>query len=91
LASRLRAQLSALRATNDQRFDMFFTGGGSDQGPYGSGLGLAICHGMVGAHGGRIEALAGRNGKGTTIAIHLPLHEPPGASDEPVSDERGIP
>jgi two-component system sensor histidine kinase KdpD len=58
-------------------FDMFFTGGEGDRGKYGSGLGLAICSGMVGAHGGRIEALPGPGGRGTCIAIHLPLIEPP--------------
>ena len=64
----------------DQRgqvFDMFFTGGEGDGSPYGSDLGLAICHGMVGAHGGRIQALAGPNDKGVTIEITLPLTEPP--------------
>jgi two-component system sensor histidine kinase KdpD len=64
----------------DQRsqvFDMFFTGGEGDRSPHGSGLGLAICHGMVGAHGGRIQALAGPNNKGATIEITLPLIEPP--------------
>lgn len=63
-------------------FDMFFTGEESDQNKYGSGLGLAICKGMVGAHGGRIEALPGVNERGTTIAIHLPLIEPPAANQE---------
>ncbi|MBW3225400.1 sensor histidine kinase [Marinobacter adhaerens] len=64
----------------DQRglvFDMFFTGGEGDRGPHGSGLGLAICHGMVAAHGGRIEALAGSNDTGATIEIGLPLIESP--------------
>ena len=64
----------------DQRekvFNMFFTGGEGDRGKHGSGLGLAICSGMIGAHGGRIEALPGPGGRGTTIAIHLPLLEPP--------------
>jgi len=64
----------------DQRsevFDMFFTGGEGDRGPHGSGLGLAICHGMVAAHGGRIQALAGPNGRGATIEMALPLRESP--------------
>lgn len=60
-----------------QVFDMFFTGGEGDRGPHGSGLGLAICHGMVAAHGGRIQALAGENGVGATIEIALPLIESP--------------
>jgi len=63
-------------------FDMFFTGGDGDRGKYGSGLGLAICSGMIGAHGGRIEALPGPHGRGTTIAIHLPLVELPAEDKE---------
>ncbi|MCS3904625.1 two-component system sensor histidine kinase KdpD [Methylohalomonas lacus] len=66
----------------DQRkavFDMFFTGGEGDLGKHGSGLGLAICSGMIGAHGGHIEALDGPHGNGTTIAIYLPIVTP---SDE---------
>lgn len=47
------------------------------EGGRSSGLGLAICHGMIGAHGGRIEALPGPRGRGTTITIDLPLPEPP--------------
>ena len=64
----------------DQRtevFNMFFTGGEGDRGPYGSGLGLAICHGMIAAHGGRIEALTGPDGHGATIKMALPLIESP--------------
>ena len=69
----------------DQRekvFNMFFTGGEGDRGKHGSGLGLAICSGMIGAHGGRIEALPGLGGNGTTISIHLPLIEPPADDEE---------
>ncbi|QTP58442.1 DUF4118 domain-containing protein [Billgrantia antri] len=54
-------------------FDMFFTGGEGDRGPHGSGLGLAICRGMLGAHGGSVEALPGPDGRGTTIVMRLPL------------------
>jgi len=73
----------------DQRekvFNMFFTGGEGDRGKYGSGLGLAICSGMIGAHGGRIEALPGPDGRGTTIEIHLPLIEPPDDDKEETHD-----
>jgi two-component system sensor histidine kinase KdpD len=58
-------------------FDMFFTSGGSDSGTRSGGLGLAICAGMIGAHMGRIEALAGPGGRGTTIEIRLPIAEQP--------------
>jgi two-component system sensor histidine kinase KdpD len=60
-------------------FDPFFTGG---EGTQGTGLGLAICHGMIGAHGGRLEARGGPDGRGTTIAIWLPLAEPPQEAGE---------
>ncbi|CRI64014.1 Osmosensitive K channel His kinase sensor [Thiocapsa sp. KS1] len=58
-------------------FDMFFTGSKGDRSKQGSGLGLAICSGMIGAHGGRIEALEGPGGRGATIAIALPIIEMP--------------
>ncbi len=65
-------------------FDMFWSADRGDRGARGSGLGLAIVRGMVGAHGGRVEALAGPDGAGTTIRITLPLPESPrgGGSDE---------
>lgn len=63
-------------------FDMFFTGGDGDRGPYGSGLGLAICRGMIGAHGGRIAAESGPGDRGTAIVIGLPLLNPPGSHDQ---------
>ncbi len=65
-------------------FDMFFTGGNGDRGRQGGGLGLAICAGMVGAHMGRIEALPGPGGVGTSIHIHLPVTPAPEASKESV-------
>ncbi|MCU0988273.1 MAG: sensor histidine kinase KdpD [Xanthomonadales bacterium] len=66
----------------EQVFNMFFIGGEGDRGKHGSGLGLAICSGMIGAHGGRIEALPRPGGRGTTISIHLPLIEPPADDKE---------
>lgn len=74
----------------DQRsqvFDMFFTGGDGDRGPHGSGLGLAICHGMIAAHGGRIQALGGPDGRGATIEIALPLIESPEQDSNQESSE----
>ena len=54
-----------------------------DRGSRGSGLGLTIVRGMIGAHGGRVEALPGPEGVGTTIRVTLPLPEPPrGDADE---------
>lgn len=57
-------------------FDMFYSVSRGDRATQGTGLGLAICRGMIGAHGGSVEALP-REGGGTTIRINLPLPEPP--------------
>ncbi|HEV8692868.1 MAG TPA: sensor histidine kinase KdpD [Lysobacter sp.] len=53
-------------------FDMFFSVERGDRGGQGTGLGLAITQGMIGAHGGSVEALPGPGGAGTTIRITLP-------------------
>jgi two-component system, OmpR family, sensor histidine kinase KdpD len=60
-------------------FDMFYSVSRGDRATQGTGLGLAICRGMIGAHGGSVEALP-RDGGGTTIRITLPL---PAAPDAP--------
>jgi two-component system sensor histidine kinase KdpD len=57
-------------------FDMFYSVAHGDRAPQGTGLGLAICRGMIGAHGGSVEALPG-DGVGTTIRISLPLPASP--------------
>jgi two-component system, OmpR family, sensor histidine kinase KdpD len=57
-------------------FDMFYSVERGDRGRHGTGLGLTISQGMVGAHGGSVEALPGSDGRGTTIRITLPLIEP---------------
>ena len=61
-------------------FDMFYSVERGDRGQQGTGLGLAICRGMVGAHGGEVEALPGMDGRGTTLRITLPLNVPPASS-----------
>ncbi len=58
-------------------FDMFYSVERGDRGREGTGLGLTITRGMIGAHGGEVEALPGLDGRGTTIRITLPLIEPP--------------
>ncbi|MCS2609245.1 sensor histidine kinase [Halomonas dongshanensis] len=60
-------------ALRERVFDMFYSGGDGDRSAHGSGLGLAICRGMIGAHGGTIEALPGEQGRGTRIRVTLPL------------------
>ncbi len=57
-------------------FDMFYSVSRGDRASQGTGLGLAICRGMIGAHGGSVEALQ-REGGGTTIRISLPLPDVP--------------
>jgi two-component system sensor histidine kinase KdpD len=63
-------------------FDPFYSVARGDRGGQGTGLGLVICQGMIGAHGGRVEAFAGNDGVGTRIRVTLPASEPPPASAE---------
>ncbi|WP_350015962.1 ATP-binding protein [Rhodanobacter sp. IGA1.0] len=60
-------------------FDMFCSVSRGDRGNKGTGLGLSICRGMIGAHGGSVEALPTAGG-GTTIRIILPLPPAPETS-----------
>jgi two-component system sensor histidine kinase KdpD len=60
-------------------FDMFYSVSRGDRGNKGTGLGLSICRGMIGAHGGSVEALPTEGG-GTTIRITLSLPPPPETS-----------
>jgi len=61
-------------------FDMFYSVERGDRGRNGIGLGLAICQGLVGAHGGSVEALPGAGGSGTVIRIELPRVASPESS-----------
>ncbi|SEM20232.1 two-component system, OmpR family, sensor histidine kinase KdpD [Pseudoxanthomonas sp. GM95] len=67
-------------------FDMFYTVERGDRGRHGTGLGLTICQGMIGAHGGSVEALPGQDGRGTLIRITLPLLQPPPRDDADDAD-----
>jgi two-component system sensor histidine kinase KdpD len=53
--------------------DLFYRVGEGDRRPTGTGLGLAIVRGFVEAHGGRVRALAGPAGRGTSIELDLPV------------------
>ncbi|MDQ6647311.1 MAG: DUF4118 domain-containing protein [Pseudomonadota bacterium] len=57
-------------------FDTFYSVSRGDRGHQGTGLGLAICRGMIGAHGGTVDALP-NDGGGTIIRIVLPLPTAP--------------
>ena len=51
------------------------TGAGGAEGGLGRGLGLAICKGLVEAHGGRIRAASGGEGKGARFTFTVPAAE----------------
>ena len=63
-------------------FDMFYSVARGDRGARGTGLGLAICRGIVVAHGGGVEALAGDAGVGTRMRIVLPPAAEPESAAE---------
>jgi len=56
-------------------FDMFFSVSRGDRASKGTGLGLSICRGMIGAHGGSVEAFARESG-GTILRVILPITVP---------------
>ncbi|GAB2198769.1 DUF4118 domain-containing protein [Sessilibacter sp. MAH4] len=65
-------------------FDMFFVVADGDKKKQNTGMGLAICRGMIGAHGGMVQATPVTEHKGTRFVVELPLDMPPTA---PPSDE----
>ena len=75
------------RSTRD-RIRCLLSGDAGDKQAAGTGLGLSICRGLIEAHGGRIEALPGPGGRGTTIAFWLPVHPLPAIADGGDEDER---
>ena len=58
-------------------FDRFYRGhAGESSGEAGTGLGLAICKEIAELHGGRITVdSTGREGKGSTITVWIPVYE----------------
>ena len=75
--------VSALRLPHLFRRHLATPGDGKP-GLRGSGLGLAICRGLVEAHGGRIRAASGGEGRGTRITFTIPVAS--GAAAEPAAD-----
>jgi len=59
-------------------FDMFYTVERGDRGKQGTGLGLTIVQGILGAHMGKVQALPGPEGRGTTVRLILRQGEPSG-------------
>lgn len=64
-------------AERSRIFDFFYSVERGDRDRHGTGLGLTICQGMIGAHGGSVEALPGPHDTGTRIRVTLPLPEAP--------------
>ncbi|MDR2212546.1 MAG: sensor histidine kinase KdpD [Pseudomonadales bacterium] len=62
-------------------FDMYYSVEDGDGNQQGAGLGLTIVQAIIGAHMGKIEALPGPSGKGTTIRISLPLGDEAAAEE----------
>ncbi len=65
-------------AERQRIFDMFYSVERGDRDRKGTGLGLTIAQGMIGAHGGSVEAFSGPDGVGTVIRVTLPLLRPDG-------------
>jgi two-component system, OmpR family, sensor histidine kinase KdpD len=62
--------------TRDEReliWERFFRGTRHRTTTAGSGLGLWITRALVEACGGRAEAMSAGVGRGTTVAVHLPV------------------
>lgn len=65
-------------------FDMFYVVADGDSKRHNTGMGLAICRGMIGAHGGTVEAHAAKSGQGSCFVVELPLPAQQQASEEMV-------
>ncbi|GHC69665.1 two-component sensor histidine kinase [Nocardiopsis terrae] len=69
----------------DHLFERFFRATVARSLP-GSGLGLAMVKEIAHAHGGRVSA-RNRDGGGTVIGLHLPVHHPPRDESAPGPEE----
>jgi len=71
----------------DRIFEPFFT---TKEAGKGTGLGLSVVHGIVTAHGGRIDVECPPAG-GTTFRIELPLRTPAAQLDTTAPSEEDVP
>jgi two-component system sensor histidine kinase KdpD len=62
-------------AAREAVFDIFYRVRASDRQIAGTGLGLSICRGLIEAHGGRIVAKAGPEGRGAVLEFTLPMED----------------
>ncbi|WP_236628418.1 sensor histidine kinase [Bordetella trematum] len=70
-------------AERNRIFDMFYSVERGDRGKPGTGLGLTIVQGIIGAHLGKVQALPGPQGVGTTVRLTLPSGQAPQEEEGP--------
>jgi two-component system cell cycle sensor histidine kinase/response regulator CckA len=75
------------KTIRDRIFEPFFT---TKEVGKGTGLGLSVVHGIIVAHGGRIDAECPAEG-GTTFRVELPLQDPAAALNTAVPSEEDVP
>ncbi|MGZ5477540.1 MAG: hybrid sensor histidine kinase/response regulator [Thermoanaerobaculia bacterium] len=75
------------KTIRDRIFEPFFT---TKEVGKGTGLGLSVVHGIIVAHGGRIDAECPAKG-GTTFRVELPLQNPAAALNTAVPSEEDVP
>jgi CheY-like chemotaxis protein len=74
-------------AIRDRIFEPFFT---TKEAGKGTGLGLSVVHGIIAAHGGRIDVECPAEG-GATFRFELPLQDLPAAADTAAPSEEYVP
>jgi signal transduction histidine kinase len=70
----------------DRVFEPFFSTRPAGE---GTGLGLALSRRIVIAHGGRM-GIESEPGKGTTVTVRLPMHEPARVAEAELAAHRNV-